>query len=258
MTVHEFGVDNEEVIVLIHPSLVKWDYYEYVIPLLEKDFHLIIPALPGYDDETQDDFTSVEVITLSIENYLLMHDISTVACLYGCSLGGAIVLKLLANNRINSEHAIIDGGITPYQLPYLLTRLIACRDFLMIAMGKLGGLKLLEKALAMDEYTDEDLQYMADMMKIISYRTIWRTFDSCNNYSMPETIETSCRDIAYWYSDQETKAREWDINYMKKHLPKTRFVINVELGHGGMALLRADDMAKRIVQMIRKGDTSND
>lgn len=25
------------------------DYFEYVIPLLEKDYRLIVPALPGYD-----------------------------------------------------------------------------------------------------------------------------------------------------------------------------------------------------------------
>ena len=45
MTIHEFGRDNPKTIVLIHPSLVMWDYFEYVIPFLEKRFHLVIPAL---------------------------------------------------------------------------------------------------------------------------------------------------------------------------------------------------------------------
>ena len=48
MTVYEYGKDNKKTVVLIHPSVVMWDFYEYVIPLLEKDFHVIIPALPGY------------------------------------------------------------------------------------------------------------------------------------------------------------------------------------------------------------------
>lgn len=38
-------------ILLIHPSLVLWDYFEYVIPLLESRYHLIVPAVPGYDEE---------------------------------------------------------------------------------------------------------------------------------------------------------------------------------------------------------------
>lgn len=47
MTVHEFGKENGRIIVLIHPSLVMWDYFEYVIPLLQDRYHLIVPALPG-------------------------------------------------------------------------------------------------------------------------------------------------------------------------------------------------------------------
>ena len=47
MTIHEFGTDNDKVIVLIHQAVVMWDYYEYVIPLLEKCYHVIVPALPG-------------------------------------------------------------------------------------------------------------------------------------------------------------------------------------------------------------------
>ena len=49
MTIHEYGKENSRTVVLIHPSLVMWDYFEYVIPLLKNDYHLIIPALPGYD-----------------------------------------------------------------------------------------------------------------------------------------------------------------------------------------------------------------
>lgn len=32
MNIHEFGKENKETILLIHPSVVKWDYFENVIP----------------------------------------------------------------------------------------------------------------------------------------------------------------------------------------------------------------------------------
>ena len=41
MTIHEFGKENEKAVVLIQPSLVVWDYFEYVIPLLESKYHLM-------------------------------------------------------------------------------------------------------------------------------------------------------------------------------------------------------------------------
>lgn len=46
MNIHEFGKGNGETIVLIHPSVVRWDYYEYVVPLLEQRYHVVVPALP--------------------------------------------------------------------------------------------------------------------------------------------------------------------------------------------------------------------
>ena len=34
MTIHEYGGHNEKTVILIHPSAVMWDYFEYVIPLI--------------------------------------------------------------------------------------------------------------------------------------------------------------------------------------------------------------------------------
>ena len=67
MTIHEFGKENDEIVVLIHPSAVMWDYFEYVIPLMKDRYHLLIPALPGYDTQREGDFTSVEEIASELE-----------------------------------------------------------------------------------------------------------------------------------------------------------------------------------------------
>ena len=95
MTIHEFGKENDKVIVLVHPSVVMWDYFEYVIPLMEKKYHLIIPAIPGYDPDNKSDFTSVEDIAAELEDWLIKHGLSDVTCLYGCSMGGSVVVRML-------------------------------------------------------------------------------------------------------------------------------------------------------------------
>ena len=48
MNIHEFGADKNKIIVLIHPSLVMWDYFEYILSILKEEYHIIVPALPGY------------------------------------------------------------------------------------------------------------------------------------------------------------------------------------------------------------------
>ena len=253
MTIHEFGKGNPRTVVLIHPSLVRWDYFEYVIPLMEQNYHLVIPALPGYDPDRQSEFTSIEEIADELADWLLANGHPEIDCIYGCSMGGSIVIRFLSDKRVKARSAVIDGGITPYQLPRIATRFIALRDYLMIAMGKLGGVKLLEKAFATDEYSAEDLQYIADVLHSLSRKTIWRTFDSCNNYPMQEPVEIACEHIEYWYAQAEAKERAWDIAYVKKHIPQAAFRALENVGHGGLAPLQPERLAAGLESAMSHG-----
>ena len=246
MTFHEFGKQNRKTIILIHPSIVMWDYFEYVIPLLDKDYHVVVPSLPGYDPDRRDDFTSVEEIATEMEKWIKSRGITEVECVYGCSMGGSIVIRLLANARIAIRHAVIDGGITPYRLPWIITRLIAVKDFLLISMGKLGGIKLLEKAFSTDNLSGEDVQYAAKVLKMISYKTIWRTFESCNNYSMPPVIKNNCPCVEYWVAEAEVKDRKADIQYVKSAFPNTKFRLIKNVGHGGLAPFQPEKFVRGI------------
>ena len=48
MTYHEYGTENEKIILMIHPAVVMWDYFEYVIPLLEKEYGVCAKSLSKY------------------------------------------------------------------------------------------------------------------------------------------------------------------------------------------------------------------
>ena len=205
MTIHEYGKSNAKTVVLVHPSVVMWDFFEYLIPLLEKDCHVIIPALPGYDEnDSQQNFTSVE--------------------------------------NIAGELA---------EMPWLLTRFIAVKDFLLISMGKTGGFSLLEKVFATDEYSKEDLEYMAKVFRFISYKTIWRTFESCNNYRMPEGTIEYLGKLEYWYGDKERKERAKDLAYVKEHFLHVKFIEMKNMGHASMATLYPENMAERIMNLAK-------
>lgn len=249
MNVYEYGKDHTECILLIHPSLVKWDYFEYVIPMLKDHYHLIIPALPGYDFEQESDFAGVEQTANDLNGWLLKNHISELYAVYGCSMGGSIALLMTLGQQIPVRHCVMDGGITPYQLPWIVTRFIALRDYLMMMAGKMGGIGLLEKAFATDEYSKEDLQYVADVLKHCSSKTLWRTFDSCNNYKVPVPLPFIDTRIHYWYAEGEAKQRKSDIQYMKKYFPETEFVRVPELGHAGLVLLKPELFADMITKL---------
>ena len=74
MRIYEYGKENPEIILLIHPSLVTWDYFENVIPLLEQHYHLLIPALPGYDLKDNSEFSSIEKIASRERQFGIQFD----------------------------------------------------------------------------------------------------------------------------------------------------------------------------------------
>ena len=117
MKIYEYGVENPECILLIHPSLVTWDYFENVIPLLKGHYHLLIPAIPGYDLKDDSQFSTVEKVASQLADDLLQKGIREVKAIYGCSMGGSIVLRMAADGKLKAQHYVMDGGITPYQLP---------------------------------------------------------------------------------------------------------------------------------------------
>lgn len=246
VNIHEFGKENQETILLIHPSVVKWDYFESVIPLLQENYHLLVPALPGYDFENDSDFTGVEQIASELNAWLKAEGYTELYAVYGCSMGGSIALMVALGQTVKIKHCVMDGGITPYQRPWLVTRVIALKDYLMMMLGRAGDVALLEKAFATDQYSKEDLQYVADVLRHCSRKTIWRTFESCNNYKVPEPAPKLDTQIHYWYAKGEEKERKQDINYMKRKFPQTEFEVLPALGHAGLALLRPKLFAEMI------------
>ena len=248
MTIHEFGKENEETLVLLHPLGVRWDIFNSIVPILKKDYHIVIPAIPGFDpDMPEADFTSVEQIADEIADWLLDNGLSVVKCLYGCSMGGAVVTRILAVRKLEADFAVIDGGITPYQLWKPLTYLIGIRDFIMLELGKHISLKALRSVFGAEKYSEDDIRYVKEVFDGLRAKTIWRSFYSCNNYSMPEPVPPVNCKIAYWYGSNEKKAREWDIAYISKIFPNVKVVENAGMDHAEFFILHPKEFCEKLV-----------
>ncbi len=251
MNIHESGAGNPDTIVLLHPLGTRWDIFEPVIPPLSVHYHLVIPAIPGHDPEDpESEFTSIEEIAKELEKWLRSHGYGNVACLYGCSMGGAVVTRLLADHRIGADLAIIDGGITPYHLPKPITGLIGVRDWGMMMLGKYMSVKALRGVFSADKYSPEDLQYVKDVLKGLSSRTIWRAFYSTNNYTMPKRIPPLRTRIQYWYGEEEEKDRAWDMEYIRKTFTTAEFIKMPGLGHAEFLTLHPVEFFRKLADTL--------
>ena len=70
MEVQEFGKGNSRKIVLIPGNMMSWRQFEHVIPLLEKDFHVIAVSTDGYDGTEETTFTTSAASAEKLEAYI--------------------------------------------------------------------------------------------------------------------------------------------------------------------------------------------
>ena len=128
-----------------------WAFAE-TIALLSEQWHVFQVVFDGHEPEEPGDFTSVEQTVDEVPEYLKAHGIARLDAAYGRSLGGACLTRFLALGEIPVGRAIIDGGITPYQLPYLVRKLILARDVLSFKLAA-NDRKVLEAAFPPERFT---------------------------------------------------------------------------------------------------------
>ena len=128
-----------------------WAFAE-TIALLSEQWHVFQVVFDGHEPEEPGNFTSVEQTVDEVTEYLKAHGIARLDAAYGCSLGGACLTRFLALGEIPVGRAIIDDGITPYQLPYLVRKLILARDVLSFKLAA-NDRKVLEAAFPPERFT---------------------------------------------------------------------------------------------------------
>lgn len=249
MLFHIFGEENTKTIVMIHGLAMSWDMLQEAIGILAREYQVAAIAVPGMDLESQEEFTSVEEIAGRIEQGLLDRGIKTVECLYGLSMGGGIALRMLADGRIRCRHVILDAAITPYELPWIATRLILVKDVLMTLLGK-ASKPLLELAFPPEDYSQETVDCMEKVMHYMTLRTIWRAYDSTDNYEMPGNLRLPGTDIWYWYGEKEKQERRLDLQYVRKHVKNVRFRKIPQMRHGQYVITKPERFAGDVTKII--------
>ena len=130
MQILEHGQNHPQTLLFFPCTAEPVWAFEATIALLSQRRHVFQVVFDGHQPEYPGDFTSVEQTVDEVTAYLKNYGIDRLDAAYGCSLGGACLTRLLALDEISVGRAIIDGGITPYQMPYLLRSLHLAVDVL--------------------------------------------------------------------------------------------------------------------------------
>ncbi len=257
MRVLEYGTEHERTLLFM-PCTAEphWAFLDSVT-LMAQDYHVMQIVFDGHG-ETGEDFISVEKTVDEVTDWLLSRGMDSLDAAYGCSLGGACLTRFLALGRIPVKRAIIDAGITPYQMPLLLRGLACLRDFLGFKLVTRSR-KVLEAAYPPERWTlpgrDAVKEYdaLTAYLKSYSNRTVRNIFWSANNYALPqEPAETGCH-IIYWYGDDEKKARRANIRFIKRYFPHARARGIPKMDHAELVMIHPQEFYRRATGFLHKG-----
>lgn len=226
MQFYEFSEDNEKTLMLIHGMATTWKMsFSSLIQEASKYYHLIVVALDGHNEEEKAEFISLEEEAEKIEKYVMNKHSGKLHVVYGSSLGGTIVLQILANQKIEITKAVLDS---PYATDYgvlssFVTKIMTALSLKMIS----GESKIMRKMMGLENKESVN----ALMYTSISKKTLENCFYTSYNYTLPKGLSKVKTEIEFWYGSKESFPCKFAKKLMKQ-LPSMTVRVFDGYGHG--------------------------
>lgn len=106
----EYGIQNTEVIILLHGGGLSWWNFEDEAKLLEAKYHVILPILDGHAGSDRA-FTSIEDNAKEVIEFIDKHFEGSVYLIGGLSLGAQVLVEVLSQRENICERAIIESAL---------------------------------------------------------------------------------------------------------------------------------------------------
>ena len=241
MRIHTCGDERAPVIIMLPGSFCNADTMTNIIAELEAAFRILTVDYNGQYAGSEKPFTSRQGEAEEIIRYLREQAISTVALVYGQSMGGEMGMELIAQcmkNGIAVHAAFFDGG--PFlHFPKFVSRLLGNKFKTIV--GNLRG-KTLEEALreptivkfsgGKPERYSNLLGPICQNAAFMSDETLEREADACVMFDYPAMDEAFQKRLYFFYSKEESAWR-FCHRKLKKAYPHAQYKLVSGYGHVG-------------------------
>lgn len=110
MIYEEYGKENTDVMLLLHGGGLSWWNYRAAAELLGVDYHVILPVMDGHAGSDRD-FTTMERNAEEILEFVDGKFGGQVLLMAGLSLGGQILLEILAQRGDACRFAVVESAL---------------------------------------------------------------------------------------------------------------------------------------------------
>ena len=247
MNYKEYGKENPNVMIFLHGGGLSWWNYREAAETLQSDYHVILPILNGHAGSDRD-FTTIED---NAEELIKFIDEKCGGCVFligGLSLGGQILLEILAKRKDICKYAIVESALViPSKFTYAMIK---------PAFGSCYGLiqnrwfsRLQFHALRIKQNLFDD--YYRDTCKISKENMIAFLQENAT-YSLKESVTESKGKVHIFVGEKENPAMRKSAEIIRESVEGSVLQVLPEMYHGEFSLNHADRYVDEILKIVGK------
>lgn len=245
MKVVEVGQENQDVIVLLHGGGLSWWQYQTQMDLLCENYHVVLPILDGHAGSDAD-FTSIEDNAKRLLDYIDKTYGGSVFLIAGLSLGGQILLEMLALRKNICQYAIVESAaIIPDKLTAGLVAPLFSMSFPLIKKKWFAKVQFCYLGIRADLFE----HYYGDTVKLSKQNLIAFTKVS-SLYQVKKNLKNSLARVRIIVGEKETKKMHASARYLHDLLPDSRLEIKAGLAHGQYTINQPDLYVKELFESL--------
>lgn len=245
MKVIEVGQENQDVIVLLHGGGLSWWQYQAQMDLLCENYHVVLPILDGHAGSDAD-FTSIEDNAKRLLDYIDKTYGGSVFLIAGLSLGGQILLEMLALRKDICQYAIVESAaIIPDKLTAGLVAPLFSMSFPLIKKKWFAKVQFCYLGIRADLFE----HYYGDTVKLSKQNLIAFTKVS-SLYQVKKNLKNSLARVRIIVGEKETKKMHASARYLHDLLPDSHLEIKAGLAHGQYAINQPDLYVKELFESL--------
>lgn len=247
MNYQEFGAANRDTLILLHGGGLSWWNYRQEAEILQSEYRVILPILDGHAGSDRP-FATIESNAEEIIAFIDEHLGGSVLLIGGLSLGGQVLLEMLAQRKDICRYALVESApVLPDRLTHaLISPTFGC-SFGLIRNKSFAKLQFqslhIQPALFNDYYRDTCLIKKTDMIAFLKANT---------GYTLKKSIESSTSQMRVVVGEKENRRVLKSAKLIEKTVPGCTVEVLPGFRHGAFSLNHAEDYVHMLRGILSK------
>lgn len=247
MKLMEYGMKNQDVIMLLHGGGLSWWSCREAAEMLQEEYHVILPVLDGHA-ESERDFTSIEDNAAALIGLIDERFQGSVLLVAGLSLGAQIVVEMLSQRPNLCRYAIAESTLVkPMRLTQWLVKPMISMSYWMIHRDWFSALQF--QALGIKEELRE--AYVRDTRRITRKNLI--SFLEANaGYQLKPCIRQTEARVWIFVGAKEQPRMLRSARMLNKAIEGSVMEVKAGMSHGDFSINHAAEYVRKINSILKE------